>query len=205
MIQSWRDAWKQGEFSFYMVQLANFKPVTDQPGDSDWAELREAQMLTIDALPNVGVACITDLGTALDIHPKDKQNVAKRLARLALVNDYGMKTIVRQGPTYRSMDIQGHKVTVHFDTYDRPLISYYREPLTGFAIAGDDKKWVWAEATITGPDTVELSHPEVTAPIAVRYNWADNPQGTLYSDAYLPAYPFRSDDWEGVTAKNATP
>jgi sialate O-acetylesterase len=205
MIQSWREAWKQGEFSFYQVQLANFKAITDQPGDSDWAELREAQMLTIDAIPNVGVACITDLGAALDIHPKDKQNVAKRLARLALTADYRMANIVRQGPTYRSIDIQGSKITVHFETQGSPLISYYREPLTGFAIAGEDRKWVWAEAKITGPDSVEVSHPEVAAPLAVRYNWADNPQGTLYSEAYLPAYPFRSDDWEGVTASKAVP
>jgi sialate O-acetylesterase len=205
MIQSWREAWKQGEFSFYMVQLANFKPITDQPGDSDWAELREAQMLTIDAIPNVGVACITDIGAAKDIHPKDKQNVSKRLARLALVSDYGMSNITRQGPTYRSIDIQGNKITVHFETYGRPLVSYYGEPLTGFAIAGADKKWVWAEAKITGPDTVEVTHPEVSAPMAVRYNWADNPQGTLFSDAYLPAYPFRSDDWEGITVKAVAP
>jgi len=205
MIQSWRDAWKQGEFSFYQVQLANFKAITDQPGDSDWAELREAQMLTVDAIPNVGVACITDIGAAKDIHPKDKQNVAKRLARLALTSDYGQKNIIRQGPTYKSIDIQGNTITVHFDTHGRNLISYYQEPLTGFAIAGDDKKWVWGQAKITGPDTVEVTHPEISDPRAVRYNWADNPQGNLYSEAYLPAYPFRSDDWEGITAKNVVP
>jgi len=205
MIQSWREAWKQGEFSFYMVQLANFKAITDQAGDSDWAELREAQMLTIDAIPNVGVACITDIGAAKDIHPKDKQNVSKRLARLALSADYGMSNIVRQGPTYKSIDIQANKITIHFETYGRNLISYYQEPLTGFAIAGADKKWVWGEAKITGKDTVEVTHAEVSAPMAVRYNWADNPQGNLYSEIYLPAYPFRSDDWEGITVKNVSP
>lgn len=205
MIQSWREAWGQGEFSFYQVQLANFRPITEEPGDSDWAELREAQMLAIDAIPNVGVACITDLGTGLDIHPKDKQNVAKRLARLALTNDYGMSDIVKQGPTYQSIDIQDNKVTVHFETQGRKLITHYRKPLRGFAIAGEDQQWHWADAEITGDDTVELSHPDVTAPMAVRYNWADNPQGTLYSDAYLPAYPFRSDDWKGVTVDNVVP
>lgn len=205
MIRSWRDTWKQGDFAFYQVQLANFKEIKAEPGDSDWAELREAQMLACDALPNVGAACITDIGAAKDIHPKDKQNVGKRLARLALVNDYGQKSITRQGPTYRSMDIQGNKATIHFDTYGQPLVSYYGEPLTGFAVAGPDKKWVWGAAKITGPDTVEVSHSDVADPRAVRYNWSDNPQGKLYGAAYLPAYPFRTDDWEGVTANNVKP
>jgi sialate O-acetylesterase len=205
MIQSWREAWKQGEFSFYQVQLANFKALTDQPGDSDWAELREAQMLAVDAIPNVGVVCITDIGAAKDIHPKDKQNVAKRLARLALNSDYGLKNIVRQGPTYKSIDIQGNKITVHFDTHGSKLITWYQEPLSGFAIAGADKKWAWGEAKITGADTVEVTHPEISDPRAVRYNWADNPQGTLFNETYLPAYPFRSDDWDGITMKNVVP
>ena len=205
MIQSWRDAWGQGDFSFNMVQLANFKAVKAEPGESDWAELREAQMLTVDALPNVGVACITDIGAALDIHPKDKQNVGKRLARLALASNYGRTDIVPQGPTYRSIDIQGESVTVHFNSYGRRLVTYYRQPLTGFAIAGADRKWVAADAEVTGPDAVRVSHPDVPEPVAVRYNWADNPQGTLYSDAYLPAYPFRSDDWPGVTVENVAP
>lgn len=205
MIQSWREAWKQGEFSFYQVQLANFMAIKDQPDDSTWAELREAQMLTIDAIPNVGAACITDIGAAKDIHPKDKQNVAKRLARLALTADYGMKNIIRQGPTYKSIDIQENKITVHFDTHGSKLISYYGEPLTGFAIAGADKKFVWGEAKITGPDTIEVTAAGVSAPMAVRYNWADNPQGTLFSEAYLPAYPFRSDDWDGVTKGKDVP
>ena len=206
MIQSWRDAWKQGDFPFYMVQLANFRAIKDEPGESDWAELREAQTLTTDAIPNVGVACITDIGAALDIHPKDKQNVGKRLARLALADLYGMgDKIVRQGPVYRSMDILGSKCVVHFDVGRSSLLTYYRQPLTGFAIAGPDKQWHWANAKITGKDTVEVSHPDVAEPAAVRYNWADNPQGTLYSNSYLPAYPFRTDDWKGVTAENVNP
>lgn len=206
MIRSWREAWKQGDFPFYQVQLANFKAIQPQPGESDWAELREAQMLAIDAEPNVGVACITDLGAARDIHPKNKQDVGKRLARLALVDNYGFAgKLVRNGPTYRSLDVVGGKCTVHFDTGGSNLISYYNEPLTGFAIAGADKRWVWAEAKVTGPDTVELSHPDVPEPVAVRYNWSDNPQGNLYNALYLPAYPFRSDDWPGVTVNNVKP
>lgn len=205
LITSWRNAWQEGDFPFYMVQLANFKAIQDQPVDSDWAELREAQSLTVDALPNVGVACITDLGAALDIHPKDKQNVGKRLARLALHNDYGMENLVPQGPTYQSMEIQGAEITVRFETYGSPLITWYRQPLTGFAIAGEDHQWMWANAEISSPNTVTLSHPDVLDPIAVRYNWADNPQGNLYNALYLPAYPFRSDDWPGVTESNVTP
>lgn len=205
MIQSWRDAWKQGDFPFYMVQLANYKAIQPQPSESDWAELREAQWLTVDALPNVGAACITDIGAALDIHPKDKEDVGKRLSRLALNHDYGMGGIVPQGPTYQSMEIQGNAITVRFENYGQPLISWYRQPLTGFAIAGDDHKWVWANAEITGPDTVKVSHPDVPDPVAVRYNWADNPQGNLYNDKYLPAYPFRTDDWPGITESNVTP
>jgi sialate O-acetylesterase len=188
-----------------MVQLANFRAIQLQPVESDWAELREAQMLAIDALPNVGVACITDVGAATDIHPKDKQNVGKRLARLALVNDYKLPGVTKQGPTYRSIDIHHDRIVVHFDTYGRKLTSYYNEPLTGFAIAGNDKQWVWGNAKITGDDTVEVSHPDVPEPIAVRYDWADNPQGNLYSEAYLPAYPFRSDDWPGITVDKVTP
>ncbi len=205
LIKSWRDAWQQGDFPFYMVQLANFKAIQPQPVESDWAELREAQMLAIDALPHVGVACITDVGAATDIHPKDKQNVGKRLARLALVNDYKLAGVTKQGPTYRSIDIHHDRIVVHFDTYGQKLTGYYNEPLTGFAIAGNDKQWVWANAKITGDDTVEVSHPDVAEPIAVRYNWADNPQGNLYSEAYLPAYPFRSDDWPGITVDKVTP
>ena len=138
---------------------AGNKPLPDiqpQPVESDWAELREAQMLAIDTLPNVGVACITDIGAATDIHPKDKQNVGKRLARLAFVNDYKLPGVTKQGPTYRSIDIHHDRIVVHFDTYGQKLTGYYNEPLTGFAIAGNDKKWVWGNAKITGDDSVSF-------------------------------------------------
>jgi sialate O-acetylesterase len=206
MIQSWRDAWKQGDFPFYMVQLANFKAIQPEPGESDWAELREAQMMTTEALPNVGTACITDLGAALDIHPKNKQDVGKRLARLALVDIYGYAgKLVRHGPTYKSVDFQGNKAVVHFDTGGSELTTWYREPLSGFAIAGEDRKWVWGTARITGKDTIEVVSDAVPEPVAVRYNWSDNPQGNLYNTQYLPAYPFRTDDWPCITAGNVKP
>ncbi|MCA8999544.1 MAG: sialate O-acetylesterase [Planctomycetaceae bacterium] len=205
MIQSWRDTWGQGDFHFYQVQLANFKAKTDQPGESDWAELREAQHMAKDALPNVDSACIIDIGAARDIHPKDKQNVGRRLARLALYDVYGMKNIVRQGPTFESMSVDGNKALLKFDNHGAPLTSYYNEPLQGFAVAGEDKQWVWGNARIVDGATVEVTHPGGTTPVAVRYNWADNPSGNLYNGTYLPAYPFRTDDWKGVTADNVRP
>jgi sialate O-acetylesterase len=205
MIQSWRDVWGQGDFPFYQVQLANFREIRTEPVESDWAELREAQYLATKAIPKVGAVCITDIGAAKDIHPKNKQDVAKRLARLALHHDYGMTNLVPQGPTYRSVAFADGKATLEFDTYGSNLISYYNEPLTGFAIAGEDRKWKWAEAKIVGPGKVEVWSGEVSQPVAVRYNWADNPQGTLYNSLYLPAYPFRTDDWDGVTKNNVRP
>ncbi len=206
MIQSWRDDWQQGDFAFYMVQLANFREIAAEPGDSDWAELREAQMMTIDALPNVGVACITDIGAAKDIHPRNKQDVGKRLARLALADIYGFAdSITRSGPVYESFEVADGKATVNFQTGGSSLSSRYREPLSGFAIAGADKQWVWADCKITGNDTVEVWSAAVPEPVAVRFNWADNPQGNLYNTRMLPAYPFRTDDWSGVTDGNVNP
>jgi sialate O-acetylesterase len=209
LIQSWRSAWKQGAFPFYQVQLANYKAKKQEPGDSSWAELREAQVIASEAAAPGGVACIIDLGTALDIHPMNKQDVGKRLARLALVDLYGLNgKVTRSGPTYRSMEVKDGKIVLHFDNLGegdfRGLIPYYREPLSGFAIAGEDRKFVWADAKIEG-DTVVLSSDKVTAPVAARYNWADNPSGTLYNKAMLPAYPFRTDDWELTTKGKLAP
>ncbi len=205
MIKSWREDWGQGDFPFYQVQLANFREVKAEPGDSDWAELREAQVLASTAIPHVGAVCITDIGAAKDIHPKDKQNVGKRLARLALADDYGYKQIIRSGPVYKSSEIQAGKCVVHFETGGKKLTSYYNEPLTGFAIAGADKKWVWGHAKIIDEDSIEITHPDISEPAAVRYNWADNPKGNLYGESYLPAYPFRTDDWDGVTKGKLKP
>lgn len=206
MIQSWRDAWGQGDFHFYQVQLANFREIDQNPVESDWAELREAQDLATRAIPNVGAACITDLGAAKDIHPKNKQDVGKRLARLALADIHGLADqIVRNGPTYDTLSVAGGKATLQFAVGKSPLISWYGEPLRGFAVAGADQKWVWAQAVITGPNTVDVWSADVPEPVAVRYNWANNPQGNLYNQHYLPAYPFRTDDWKGVTADAVKP
>jgi sialate O-acetylesterase len=203
MITDWRSRWgKAGgsdqpdDFSFYWVQLANFQPRAAEPGPSDWAELREAQTMT-QSLPKTGQAEIIDIGEGADIHPKNKQDVGRRLARQALVKDYGVK-IVDSGPTFDTMSIEGDAIRVRFKNAAGGLVSHEAKP-TGFAIAGEDKKFVWADAKIVG-ESVVLKSPAVAKPVAVRYGWANNPDVSLYNKASLPACPFRTDDWPGVTA-----
>lgn len=198
MITDWRKAWKVGDFPFYFVQLANFMDSQPQPGDSAWAELREAQTMTL-SLPNAGMAVIIDVGDAKDIHPRDKQTVGYRLAQVALARDYG-KRIEYSGPMYKSMKVEGGAIRLSFDHLGGGLVAKGGD-LVGFAIAGADKKFVWAKAWIDG-NTVVVSSDQVTQPAAVRYAWADNPQCNLYNKEGLPASPFRTDDWPGVTAQN---
>ena len=197
MIKNWRDDWAQGDFPFYFVQLANFMAVKPEPTESPWAELREAQTMTLSR-PNTGQAVIIDVGEANDIHPKNKQDVGKRLALWALVKDYG-RDLVYSGPMYKSMKKDGNKIVVSFDHVGGGLVAKGDEPLKGFAIAGEDKKFVWADAKIDG-DKVVVSSAEVANPVAVRYAWADNPVCNLYNEEDLPACPFRTDEWPGVTA-----
>ena len=199
MIKCWWDDWKLGDFPFLFVQLANFMEVKDQPGDSAWAELREAQTMTLN-LPNTGMAVIIDIGDAKDIHPKNKQDVGKRLALWALANTYGVD-VVCSGPLYTSMDKSGDKIILHFDHCGGGLVAKGGEPLKGFAIAGKDRKFVWADARIDG-DTVVVRSDKVAEPMAVRYAWADNPICNLFNKAGLPASPFRTDIWPGVTINN---
>lgn len=201
MIDSWRKEWGNGDFSFYWVQLADFQAEKPEPGDSAWAELREAQTMTMSKLPNTGEAVIIDLGEANDIHPRDKQNVAKRLARWALAKDYGVK-IPYQSPTFKECEVIDQRVQVTFDHVDGQLKAYDYSDIRGFAVAGEDKKWYWATAQImpNSPNKVLVSAKEVKKPVAVRYGWADNPVCNLRSTTGLPVTPFRSDDWEGVTA-----
>lgn len=204
MIQEWRDDWDQGDFPFYWVQLADFMDESDQPQDSSWAELREAQTMTMATLPNTGEAVITDLGEAHDIHPKNKQGVGKRLARWALAKDYG-KDITYKSPQYKSMEKQGNKIVLTFDIGENgggSLDTFdVREPI-GFSIAGEDKAFVWAKAKVVGRDKVEVWSDAVAEPVSVRYAWANNPVCNLQNAAGLPATPFRTDDWPGVTIDN---
>lgn len=201
MIQNWRNEWNQGDFPFYWVQLADFRSENPEPADSDWAELREAQTLTMDALPNTGEAVILNLGEASDIHPKNKQDVAMRLARWALAKDYGVK-VVHQSPRYKSMEVKGNKVILTFDHVGGGLDTFDVTTPIGFTIAGDDKKFVKANAKIVGGNKIEVWSDAVKNPAAVRYAWADNPICNVQNKEGLPVTPFRTDDWPGVTINN---
>ena len=196
MIRDWRRAWGRGDFPFLFVQLANYMARAAEPGESAWAELREAQAMTL-ALPKTGMAVAIDIGETSDIHPKNKHDVGARLARWALADTYGQPA-VRSGPLYRSFSVEGAAVRVRFD-HGEGLATADGRPPKGFAIAGADRKWRWAEARIDG-QTVVVSSPEVPRPVAARYAWADDPEATLRNGAGLPASPFRTDDWPMLTA-----
>lgn len=198
MIQNWRDEWGQGDFPFYWVQLADFRDEKADPAESDWAELREAQTMTMSVLPNTGEAVIIDIGEAHDIHPKNKQDAGKRLARWALAKDYGIDLVYRS-PIYESMSVDGNKAILKFSHVGGGLDTFDVRTPVGFAIAGDDKKFVWAQAKIVGNDTVEVWHDSVSNPASVRYGWADNPVCNMQNREGLPLTPFRTDDWPGVT------
>jgi sialate O-acetylesterase len=196
MIADWRNRWGEGNFPFYYVQLANFMAKDTEPKDSGWAELREAQTMTLSS-PNTGMAVIIDIGEEKDIHPKNKQDVGKRLAQWALNKDYGKTDVEVSGPLYDSMKVEGDSIRIKF-THSEGLQAK-GDKLTGFAIAGADKKFVWADAKIDG-DSVVVHSDQVAHPVAVRYAWGNNPTCDLYNKADLPASPFRTDEWAGVTA-----
>ena len=195
MITDWRTQWGQGDFPFLFVQLANWLSVNPEPVDDAWAELREAQTMTLD-LPNTGMAVIIDIGEADDIHPKNKQDVGKRLALAARHIAYG-ENLPYSGPMYSHMKVEGNGIRIHFDHVGQGLAAHGNE-LKGFAIAGADKHFVWANAVIEDA-TVRVSSPDVPEPVAVRYAWATNPVCNLYNAEGLPASPFRTDDWPGIT------
>ena len=203
MIEHWRKEWKQGDFSFYWVQLADYKAYQTEPVESDWAELREAQTLTMSKLPHTGQCVITDLGEANDIHPKNKRDVAERLARWALVQDYGQKLVYRS-PELKDAKFDGGKALLTFDYAPQGLRTVDTDDVKGFAICGEDKKWVWAKASIIGcskkgTNQIEVSAEGVAKPVAVRYAWADNPICNVYSAEGLPVTPFRTDDFPMIT------
>jgi sialate O-acetylesterase len=196
MIRNWRHAWGEPNFPFYFVQLANWQPMKAEPGDSEWAELREAQMMTLRE-PQTGMAVTIDIGDTNDIHPRNKTDVGHRLAAWALAGTYGEK-VEPSGPLYSSFTIEGDKIRLKFKHVAGGLKTLKGGELKGFAIAGEDRKFVWADATIEGNDVV-VSSKDVPNPVAVRYAWADNPICNLYNSVDFPASPFRTDTWPGVT------
>jgi sialate O-acetylesterase len=204
MIRNWRRDWGQGDFAFIEVQLApwdkgkkrSLEQITASPGDSDWAELREAQTLATKALPKVEMAVITDVGDKDDIHPTKKEPVGSRLGLAARRIAYN-ESIVYSGPRYKGMKVDGDKVWISFQSVGAGLEARGGE-LKGFAVAGPDQRFVWAKAQIQG-DQVVVSSPEVSNPVAVRYGWADYPVVNLWNKNGLPASPFRTDDFPMVT------
>ncbi len=190
LINDWRRCWKRPDLAFHFVQLANHLAAPRQPGESDWARLREAQTMTLK-LPHTGMAVAIDIGDANDIHPRNKRDVGRRLAFNALHTTYGQREVVPCGPLFKQAQCEGAALRVSL-THAAGGLVCRGEKLTGFAIAGADGKFVWADARIDG-ETVLVSSPAVPEPIHVRYGWADNPPCNLYNAAGLPASPFRSD------------
>jgi sialate O-acetylesterase len=223
MIKDWRKHWQQDDFPFYFVQLAPFTAVRQEPGESDWAELREAQLRTLK-LPHTGMAVIVDYGNEYDIHPTPKRPVGERLALIARARDYG-ENVEYSGPTYKAMQVEGNKAILSFDHLGGGLVAKelvrtlerknpqngqlegaYRvkegatgAKVIGFMICGPDKKFHPADAKIMG-DLVVVTCNQVAEPRAVRYGWANYPLCNLFNSAGLPASPFRTDDFPGITA-----
>ncbi len=205
MLSDWRKWFGDAALPFYFVQLAGFMKPNENPAGGEWGAIRDAQRRCL-AIPHTGMASAVDIGAADDIHPKNKADVGERLALWALANEYGKRGLVTSGPLFRELKIEGGKARVTFDSLGGGLITARKDGRTAaveekgsklrrFAIAGADKKWVWADAVIEG-DSVVVSSPDVPAPAAVRYAYASNPEGAnLYNRAGLPASPFRTDGW----------
>jgi sialate O-acetylesterase len=197
VIDTLRAEWGQGEFPFYWVQLADYREESPVPQDEGWARLRELQTMTLDAVENGGQAVIIDVGEGRDIHPRDKHTVANRLVRIALARDYGFD-IPYQSPRFASLEVEGDRATVRFDhVTEQGLYAFDTTTVQGFAVAGEDRVFHWAEARIAGPDQdkVEVWSEAVPNPVAVRYAWGQNPVSNLYDREGLPVTPFRTDDW----------
>lgn len=201
MINSWREKWNNPGLAFLIVQLANYKPTQEQPSSSDWAELREAQLMAL-SVPKTGIAVTIDIGDADNIHPRNKQDVGYRLALAARKVAYG-ENIVYSGPVYKSMQVKGNAIELVFDQTGSGLIAIDKYGyLKGFSIAGADRQFHWAQARISN-NRIIVTSADVSDPVAVRYAWADNPaDANLFNLEGLPASPFRTDSWKGITEDN---
>ncbi len=218
LINDWRAAWQKSPLPFYYCQLASFRAPATEPGESRWAVVRESQAHVL-SLPNTGQAVLIDVGEEGDIHPRDKHTPGDRLARISLAKTYG-KPLAYQGPVYAGMKIEESRIRVQFQPSGdglvaKPLPADYQprstEPVTkpqvrnspasaveGFAICGEDRRWVWADARIEN-DSVAVWSAKIPHPVAVRYAWSDNPPCNLYNREGLPAMPFRTDNFPVVT------
>ena len=191
MIQDWRSRWNRN-FPFYFVQLANYMTRSEQPSDPAWAYLRDSQRSTL-RLANTGMAVTIDIGDAIDIHPKNKQDVGRRLALQALAKTYN-KPVDCDGPVYHSFLICNSAIRLKFAAADNSLRSADGKALIGFTIAGPDRVFYNATAVVEGSEII-VSSPDVQFPMAVRYAWANNPVCNLTDKSGLPASPFRTDNW----------
>jgi len=198
LIDDWWKRWKQGNLPFLYVQLANFKKRKPLPSESEWAELREAQTLTLSQA-NTGMACIIDIGEADNIHPTNKQEVGRRLALNANKLVY-KQNVTASGPLYKSYRKEKNRIYISFANASAGLRTKDAKEITGFSIAGNDHQFYWAKATIQGKYVVVYAD-QVQDPQAVRYAWADNPECNLINAEGLPAIPFRTDNWKGITQK----
>lgn len=199
MIRAWRERWGAGNFPFGIVQLPNYRRINSEPEEAAWSFIREAQRRTAVNTPNTGLIVTIDIGEANDIHPKNKLDVGKRMARWALKDVYGRK--LSGSPVFKKAEIKGSKIILTFDGAGSGLRIRDGDKLDEFAIAGADKKWVWAEAKIVGKNKVEVSSPQISQPVAARYAFNSNPKHpNLTNDGGLPAAPFRTDDWADPTA-----
>ncbi|BAV08862.1 sialate O-acetylesterase [Filimonas lacunae] len=190
MIENWRDDFKNNALPFYFVQIS--------PHRSQNPEIREAQLLTFQHVAHTGMAVTTDNGDSLDIHPRNKKLVGERLSLWALHNNYGFKDITCSGPIYRSMKVEGKKIRIQFDYVDGGLVAKGDAALQEFTIAGSDEKFVPAQAVIEGNEVVVWSDA-IDKPVAVRFAWRNVPMPNLYNKSFLPASPFRTDNWKGIT------
>ncbi|HEY0461326.1 MAG TPA: sialate O-acetylesterase [Pyrinomonadaceae bacterium] len=199
MIRAWRERWDEGDFPFGIIQLPNYRRVSDAPEEAAWSFIREAQRRTSENTPNTGLIVTIDIGEANDIHPKNKLDVGRRMAVWALKDVYGRK--ITDAPRLKKTELKDDKIILTFTNVGSGLRIRDGDKLDEFAIAGADKKFVWATAKIVGKDKVEVSSPSVSKPFAVRYAFNSNPRHpNLTNDSGIPASPFRTDDWADPTA-----
>jgi sialate O-acetylesterase len=193
LINGWREVWGQGDFPFYFVQLAPFNYGGRNASPFFLPQIWEAQTATL-VLPNTGMAVTTDIGNLRDIHPRNKQEVGRRLALWALAKTYGREDVTHSGPLYKSMAVESNTIRLTFDAIGSGLMSRDEKPLTWFEIAGDDKQFVEAQATIDG-DTIVVSSDAIANPAAVRFGWHQSAEPNFVNNEGLPASPFRTDSW----------